>query len=301
MHNELIWVVHRIPPIDSVSKFLRNYTWVDDLSYNEEQTEVRVWAGGRSFHFPNLTPNNALFHPAFQNPTSPNLTLSFGIPLQGFTIVENGVTYNSTETPLHDPADPIVPAPLPNVQLTYVGDDAFEGQFTLGDGRTMFLEDVELENGGRRMVLYDKEDVIELEVGGGCIVVDPADVMMSSIRDIASDTPGGLMRRVVGTTSLPTPTNETFNTLPHLVTTSCPADALVCPLVEAPDERTGTGMGMGKRATVSGVGRDCPVAIIADYSFTRQFGEKSESYMLSILSDVDGIYRRQLNVGMSVL
>ena len=56
-----------------------------------------------------------------------------------------------------------------------------------------------------------------------------------------------------------------------------------------------------RRGVTSGVGRDCPVAIVADKTFADQFGENVEAYILSVLSDVDGIFRAQLDVGMSVL
>ncbi|KAI8823572.1 uncharacterized protein EV422DRAFT_360878 [Fimicolochytrium jonesii] len=51
-----------------------------------------------------------------------------------------------------------------------------------------------------------------------------------------------------------------------------------------------------RRAVVSGKGRDCPIAVIADYKFYSTFGDDSEMAVLSLFNEVDSIYSQTVNV-----
>ncbi|KAJ3038167.1 hypothetical protein HK097_003249, partial [Rhizophlyctis rosea] len=232
-----------------------------------------------SYHFTNLTPNTDLFHPSFQAPTT---TLTTGTPLQGY------LSTSASPQGLDSTAQPI-----PDVHLTNVGTNTFEGRFTQ-NGETFYLEDVSLSNdAGTKMIIYSEHAVIDLvkqSGGGGCQIPDPNDIY--NIPSFSDDF--DLHKRSFGPL---TNDSETYNH-PILIPEPCPPSSPTCNLVEAPPEIEGK---LRRRGVTNGVGRDCPVALIADKTFTDQFGEYVEAYMLSILSDVDGIYRRQLDVGMSVL
>ncbi|KAJ3151305.1 Disintegrin and metalloproteinase domain-containing protein 10 [Geranomyces variabilis] len=51
-----------------------------------------------------------------------------------------------------------------------------------------------------------------------------------------------------------------------------------------------------RRATVSGRGRDCAIAVVADIKFSSTFGADTETVALSLFNDIDGVYHSTLNV-----
>ncbi|KAI8920984.1 hypothetical protein DFJ77DRAFT_448161 [Powellomyces hirtus] len=75
----------------------------------------------------------------------------------------------------------------------------------------------------------------------------------------------------------------------------CWLDGKVCPLIKAEQPST-----LGRRAAatpkVSGRGRDCPVAVVADIKFSNTFGSDTEMAVLSLFNDVDSIYKDTVNV-----
>lgn len=69
-----------------------------------------------------------------------------------------------------------------------------------------------------------------------------------------------------------------------------------CTILDQPDQ----GPRLTPRVTYQYNGKDCPVAIIADYSFYKRWGTKSLSNILAIMNDVDAIYQRDFNLSIPV-
>ncbi|KAJ3181158.1 hypothetical protein HDU87_001287 [Geranomyces variabilis] len=72
------------------------------------------------------------------------------------------------------------------------------------------------------------------------------------------------------------------------------AAALEGPPFIQPDD--GTAAQLHRRATVSGRGRDCAIAVVADINFSSTFGADTETVALSLFNDIDGVYNSTLNV-----
>ncbi|KAJ3010363.1 hypothetical protein HKX48_007448 [Thoreauomyces humboldtii] len=51
-----------------------------------------------------------------------------------------------------------------------------------------------------------------------------------------------------------------------------------------------------RTASITGIGKDCPIAVVADYEFSDTFGDSTEAVVLSLFNDIDSIYEQTLNV-----
>eukprot|EP00158_Paraphelidium_tribonemae_P006924 Partr_v1_DN28033_c5_g1_i2_m57315 putative ADAM metallopeptidase domain len=56
-----------------------------------------------------------------------------------------------------------------------------------------------------------------------------------------------------------------------------------------------------KRQTGALADPDCPIACIADIKLYSRFGPSTQTYMLSLINDIQGLYLEQLNVGLPVI
>ncbi|KAI9017163.1 hypothetical protein BC832DRAFT_9956 [Gaertneriomyces semiglobifer] len=53
--------------------------------------------------------------------------------------------------------------------------------------------------------------------------------------------------------------------------------------------------GLGRRGTAKG--KECPIAVVADYTFYNVFGDDTETVIASIVNDVDAIFRSEFGIG----
>ncbi|KAJ3158673.1 hypothetical protein HDU86_002638 [Geranomyces michiganensis] len=162
------------------------------------------------------------------------------------------------------------------VRLTRVREGLYEGiarwEDSMGVARSVHFEVVpESEDGvGNQMIAYSAEDVVDRFDGRPtCGEVDAP--VLAGIPDLAS---GFLQDRGLGAVGM---------------TGGCLGPE--CPL-----ELMDSSAAQLHRRAVSGRGRDCAIAVVADIKFSMTFGADSEAVALSLFNDVDGIYQSTLNV-----
>ncbi|KND02702.1 uncharacterized protein SPPG_01785 [Spizellomyces punctatus DAOM BR117] len=184
--------------------------------------------------------------------------------------------------------------PDSSVRLTAMGNDLFEGRITYDDDegqrKTLHIELVrsgtDLSAPQMSMIMYEDHDLLDkFRERPTCFEV-PA--------------PGGITEELWHS-GLPSLAERAVNNIAidqSAIEVECRPGETICPLMLSNIPRMSI-FQMAQPATV-GYGRDCPVAVVADITFSKMFGNDSERTILSLFNDVDSIYLEEFNVGTPI-
>ncbi|TPX58654.1 hypothetical protein SpCBS45565_g07950 [Spizellomyces sp. 'palustris'] len=184
--------------------------------------------------------------------------------------------------------------PESSVRLTAMGNDLFEGRVTFDDDdgqrKTLHIElvrsDTDLGTPQMNMIMYEDHDLLDkFRERPTCFDV-PA--------------PGGIPEGSwhSGLPSLAGRAVKNIAVNQSAIDVECRPGETICPLMLSNIPRMSI-FQMAQPATV-GYGRDCPVAVVADITFSKMFGNDSERTILSLFNDVDSIYTEEFNVGTPI-